>query len=844
MGTRKVFSTFFLLPILFMSLNIMATTYYVKTDGNDLASGTSWAAAFKTIQKGINTSANKDIVEVNEGTYYGTVNITNKGITLTSVNPENWDVVANTIIDANFVNTAVNISGGSIQPVLTGFTIRNAAQYGIYISNLAKVTKCIIKNNGYYGISLSSGWDVTISNNIIYGHDYGIVLSYVLDAISINNNLIYENYTGISFVDIYATVNFINNTVVKCNYGVLSNDGENPDFKICNCIIWGNADDLNGASATYSCIQDPNDAFGTGNTSSDPCFVDADANDFHLMAGSSCIDRGDSNLIDVNEIDIDGDTRIIDGDIDEIDRVDMGSDEFNPVSWAEPNVIYVDEDAVGDNDGTTWANAFTKLQDGLAAASYGKQIWVAEGNYYPDEGVGHIDANIYDSFNMVEGVDIYGGFAGNETSLDMRDWIINETILRGDIDKDDGNGLTEYDNQNSRHILYCIYDVNISGFTIANSYGHKDTSTSLEGGGLCINNSSPIITNCIFKKNFRSAIYSTNGHPSIINCEFIYNGYSVTDYQGMPTSGGAIQLQICKGSILKNCKFVNNSAQNRGGALYFFDSNETKIINCEFIGNHTAVTGYGYGGAIYLSRSDIEITNCIFAGNFAKGLLSYYGAGVLYNVDSSPLLTNNILWENDCKSNSAYKSIRFSNSRHPGDCPIIRNCDISDSNGSDPNWSPYLGVDDGNNIDRDPNFVHIFKFNVIAEMVGLYRNQIIVPDTNRFQIGDVIEYNNDGVARTITDVNITTKVITFNEPLDLNYLNTRPGRCVYNWGPNVTDMNENLHFIDGASPCVDTGDNSSIEELKDLDENTRKIDGNYDQIITVDMGCYEYDPNS
>ena len=97
-------------------------------------------------------------------------------------------------------------------------------------------------------------------------------------------------------------------------------------------------------------------------------------------------------------------------------------------------VIYVSAHATGANDGTCWTDAFIDLQDGVAAAQPGDEIWVAAGVYKPDRGTG----NRLMSFELVSGVGVYGGFSGDETCLDERDPQANPTILSGDLlDNDD-----------------------------------------------------------------------------------------------------------------------------------------------------------------------------------------------------------------------------------------------------------------------------------------------------------------------------------------------------------------------------------------------------------------------
>ncbi|GAG05797.1 unnamed protein product, partial [marine sediment metagenome] len=58
------------------------------------------------------------------------------------------------------------------------------------------------------------------------------------------------------------------------------------------------------------------------------------------------------------------------------------------MSGADAATIYVNDDAIGANNGFSWMDAFTELQSALDIATSGDQIWVAAGTYLPDYDVG------------------------------------------------------------------------------------------------------------------------------------------------------------------------------------------------------------------------------------------------------------------------------------------------------------------------------------------------------------------------------------------------------------------------------------------------------------------------
>ncbi len=249
------------------------------------------------------------------------------------------------------------------------------------------------------------------------------------------------------------------------------------------------------------------------------------------------------------------------------------------------STIYVKGDVTG-GDGSTWAMAFQYLDDAVAAAQSGDQIWVAAGTYIPGGA-----APVRDTFfTMKNGVDIYGGFAGNETMLSERNFTTNVTTLSGDIGGDDG--VDDYFSTarfaNTKNVFVVDTSVNsaiLDGFTI--SHGHTDTaatSTDLRGGGMYILGS-PTVRNVIFESNY--ANFGGGAYP-----------------RGLEASG----------TTFENCVFRNNRG-NSGGGLFTAAAEDVMVLNCDFLNNQASAGG----GAFPNGNLDLTFDGCVFRGNSANG---------------------------------------------------------------------------------------------------------------------------------------------------------------------------------------------------------------------------------
>ncbi|MBN2477183.1 MAG: right-handed parallel beta-helix repeat-containing protein [Pirellulales bacterium] len=495
---------------------------------------------------------------------------------------------------------------------------------GLWLRNDGTASDCSFMEN--IGTALSAnGGSSTIVGCAIVG-TRGLAVDSAGNALLVNCLIVDNNGGGVIHSGT-GTLEILDSTVSRNRRrgGVSCYEGE---VVVANSIVYGNTATLAEHEDNITALDDgqvlvsycnvEGGYAGEGNIDADPAFADPIDGNYHLLPGSPSINAGSNAAVpDWLPTDLDGLPRIVAG------TVDMGAYEFQ--GPFVPQVLYVDDDALGANDGTSWEDAFVHLQDALdtaAAHANVREIRVAQGTYQPDQGSNQTRGDREATFQLLSGVAVLGGYEGFDTAdpgahdPDARNPVAFVSILSGDLAGDDVPITDPFDlwhepsrNENSAHVVTgsgTDATAVLDGFTI--TAGKADDWRN--GGGAV---------------NFE-------GTPTYRNCAFVHNWAS----QG----GGMYNAQDDDdgiGPLLVNCSFLGNWGNDCGGGMYNSSSNPA-LINCTFSGNIAEDWG---GGGMFNSDSDPTLINCTMTGNLAND-----GGSGIYNSGSNPVLGNCIIWGN------------------------------------------------------------------------------------------------------------------------------------------------------------------------------------------------------
>jgi surface protein len=363
-------------------------------------------------------------------------------------------------------------------------------------------------------------------------------------------------------------------------------------------------------------------------------------------------------------------------------------------NWGMPDILYLTQTGSGAKDGSSWQNAMdsTQVQEAINMqnANEGGQVWIAKGIYHPTDtimgtaasGLSGADSLRMRSFSFHSKVEVYGGFAGTETSIEERNIENNRTILSGDFSRNDtwldewgegvnrGSILNELQymmpdtaflpdtllmQENAMHVGFispgtdstCI----LNGLIFSNGYGRYGTQ-DIDGGGLLSSEtSSPTIDSCVFVGNLAAdggGAFVYDGH--FTNCEFRNNATFRIEEELNPLDGYGAGLYSVGGEF-ENCFFSSNKSPSYGGGIYgtggTFNNCEIlynrlaaggqgagicvngggEFYNSEIAYNKTALTGNGAGGGV-MAHKNGHFENCIIHSNQVSNDLNSVGGGI------------------------------------------------------------------------------------------------------------------------------------------------------------------------------------------------------------------------
>lgn len=312
-------------------------------------------------------------------------------------------------------------------------------------------------------------------------------------------------------------------------------------------------------------------------------------------------------------------------------------------------VIYVDADAQGNGSGVDWANAYRVLQKGLLASAYGDEVWVAAGTYRPASR-----SNRSASFNLPNGVAVYGGFVGTETERNERAPLQHITYLSGDI------GAVGEEADNVYHVVTAIRTDTLTvldGFTVTGGNADGDDSDGTgggvavrhgalrikgvritgnrarRGGGLALDSATVRIKGGALDANtalLGGGLYSDASSLEVR--EVILSGNTATDGGGFWVSnsevtvyGGLISQNTSErygggghaqrsALALYDCAIEGNRTQGSGGGLYS-DGVVNRMEGCTVLENTSATHGGGIASWAMLAGAALTITRSVFRSN-------------------------------------------------------------------------------------------------------------------------------------------------------------------------------------------------------------------------------------
>ena len=557
----------------------------------------------------------------------GTLGVVNSTLSANSASGSGGGAVFNWEGSVNAVNSTFQgnsaVDGGAIGnfgdfTLINSILVGNTAQAGgggittrstLYVANSAIAGNHASSGGGIFG---DGSPDMTVYNTVIAANEAATEADIVLGAGTID---VQHCYIGVGPA--------VPNPLGGQNGNVVGSVKQPLDPPFVNDPSDG-GDGWGDDPATLTADESVNDDYG----------------DLHLEFDATAINSGDAALLPADTFDLDGDgdtAEAIPFDLAGAPRVqnnalDMGAYE-RPLSLPIPDsVVFVDCDAPTGGNGADWSSAFRDLQAALDLATAMNadgdaendvdQIWIAEGTYRPSARLLPDEARSI-TFSMVDGVTLYGGFAGTETALEERSLAAgHETILSGDV------GVANAMSDNAYTVVYCESQIEagLDGVTVTG--GNADgVSPALSGevaGGGVFNRGVLAVKAAAIIGN--SAHYGAGIHNSLGSLR-VQDSLIASNSASGGDGGGILNWQ---GSVQVVNSALNGNSAGDGGAIG--NRGDFRMVNSTLVGN----SAEGNGGGI-ISTDFLSVTTSTIAGNTAAS-----GGGV-YGDDNLLMMTYNTI---------------------------------------------------------------------------------------------------------------------------------------------------------------------------------------------------------
>lgn len=568
-------------------------------------------------------------------------------------------IITNCSFENNFANSGGAVYVSSAQPTFNQCKMEHNIGYlggaihskdaslkvynSLFYENLTNVN--VSSGNGG-AIDHSGTTQTTIGNCTFVGNKAGadggaILASYSTNTLNIYNSIFWDNRAKDD------TDNQVKANVAGADVEV---GATTPTVTIFNSFVQENSSLIN----TTNNVSFTDPIFEI--YSSSPTTIhSSSAYDLQLQVTSAAINAGDNANYDAtmgNE-DLAGNERIFKTTID----IGAYENQFPDISPSADNVVYVSKNGTAQGNGSSWANANSSLSIVLKWASIqptnvtnGLKVFIAKGTYKPEFKSGGTTEQDK-TFILTNGMELYGGFAGTESSQNDRSSIHtnNKTVLSGDFNDDDqiiplsSNRFSILQNdENAKLVLSAQENSIIDGLSIT---GGNKTGSDIGGGIKAADN--------VTLNNLRVYQNSTNtggsGAAMGLNSTVTNSIFSYNSCEGSTSGGWGAGLSVTHNSSVVNCVFYKNITFGKGGGLYTYGENIT-VLNSTFYQNAAFVSSGSndLGGAIYATDAatntggfsgGTSIYNNIFYDNTTVGQNNIAGADITFVSLSSSTIT-------------------------------------------------------------------------------------------------------------------------------------------------------------------------------------------------------------